>query len=159
MTQFWSCDRQEIELRLPLLEGAPLSTTPKDRGSLTIAVHCHIYSQVTARQDWQAGKLPGGDRERGGMIPVISSGWTSVLPGSLAFSLEAGQVLAQLSPHRGSSCDKGEPLSHMHTVTFGHSNAVVLFWNAEKCHFLLCSVGEDALSQQSSDCFSTSPSP
>lgn len=150
---------QETDLRLPLLEGASPSTTPKDSGSLTTGVHCNIYTQVTPRQVWQAGQLPGGDREGGEITPVISSEWTSVLPGSLAFSLGARQVLAQLGPYRGISCDKGEPLSHMHTVAFGQSNVVMLFWNAEKCCFFLCSVEEDTLSQQSSDCFSTSPSP
>lgn len=49
------------------------------------------------------------------MTPVISSEWTTVLPGSLAFSLGARQVLAQLGPHRGISCDKGEPRSHVHS--------------------------------------------
>ena len=47
----------------------------------------------------------------------------------------------------------------MHRVPFGHSNVVMLFWDAEKCRFLLGSVGEDPPSQQSSDCLSTSPSP
>lgn len=144
---------QEIDLRLPLLEGAPPSTTPKDSGSLTIAVHCDIYTQVTARQVWQAGQLPGGDRGSGGMIPVISSEWTSVLPGSLAFSLGARQTPIETSP-----VTKENPC-HIYTVAFGNSNVVMLFWNAEKCHFLLCSVGEDAPSQQSSDCFPSSPSP
>lgn len=54
---------------------------------------------------------------------------------------------------------KEKPLSYMHTVPFGHSNVFMLLWEAEKCHFVLSSVGEDALSQQSSECCSTSPSP
>lgn len=54
---------------------------------------------------------------------------------------------------------KEKPLSYLHTVPFGHLNVVVLFWDAEKCHFVLSSVGEDAPSQQFSDCCSTSTSP
>lgn len=54
---------------------------------------------------------------------------------------------------------KEKPLSYVRKVPFGHSHVVMLFWDAEKCHFLLGSVGEDAPSQQSSDCFSTSTSP
>lgn len=53
----------EIELMLPLMEGAPLSTTPTDSGSLS-TMHWNIYTKITARQGWQAGQLPKKGQRR-----------------------------------------------------------------------------------------------
>lgn len=103
--------------KAPSVGGSAAEHHPKGQGSWT-AVHCNIHTQVTASQVWQAGQLPGGDREGGEMIPVIFSEQISILPASLASSLGVRQVLAQLGPYRGISCDKGEPPSHMHTVAF-----------------------------------------